>query len=39
MDTHVKVLGVLHIALGALGLIGALLLILVFGGVAGIVAA
>ena len=39
MDTHVKVLGVLHIAMGALGLIGALLLILVFGGVAGIVAA
>ena len=39
MDTHVKVLGVLHIALGALGLIGALLLVLVFGGVAGIVGA
>jgi hypothetical protein len=39
MDTHVKVLGVLHIAMGALGLIGALLLVLVFGGVAGIVAA
>ena len=34
MDTHVKVLGVLHIVLGALGLIGALLLVLVFGGVA-----
>ena len=39
MDTHVKVLGVLHIAMGALGLIGALLLMLVFGGVAGVVAA
>jgi hypothetical protein len=39
MDTHVKVLGVLHIALGALGLIGALVLILVFGGAAGIVGA
>ena len=39
MDTHVKVLGVLHIAMGALGLVGALLLMLVFGGVAGIVAA
>ena len=38
MDTHVKVLGVLHIAMGALGLIGALLLIL-FGGAAGIVGA
>ena len=39
MDTHVKVLGVLHIAMGALGLIGALLLILIFGGAAGIVGA
>ena len=39
MDTHVKVLGILHVAMGALGLIGALLLVLVFGGVAGIVAA
>lgn len=39
MDTHVKVLGALHIVMGALGLIGALLLMLVFGGVAGIVAA
>ena len=39
MDTHVKVLGVLHIAMGALGLVGALLLILVFGGAAGIVGA
>ena len=39
MDTHVKVLGVLHVAMGALGLIGALLLVLVFGGVAGIIAA
>jgi hypothetical protein len=39
MDTHVKVLGVLHIVMGALGLIGALLLVLVFGGAAGIVGA
>ena len=39
MDTHVKVLGVLHVATGALGLVGALLLMLIFGGVAGIVAA
>ena len=39
MDTHVKVLGVLHIAMGALGLIGALLLVLVFGSAAGIVGA
>ena len=39
MDTHVKVLGVLHVAMGALGLVGALLLVVVFGGVLGIVAA
>jgi hypothetical protein len=39
MDTHVKVLGALQIALGALGLMTALLLILVFGGAAGIVGA
>jgi hypothetical protein len=39
MDTHVKVLGVLHIALGALGLVGALVLMLIFGGAAGIVGA
>jgi hypothetical protein len=37
MDTHVKVLGVLHMALGALGILGALALMLVFGGAAGIV--
>lgn len=39
METHVKVLGVLHMVLGALGLVGALMLILVFGGAAGIVGA
>jgi hypothetical protein len=39
METHVKVLGVLHMLLGALGLVGALVLILVFGGAAGIVGA
>lgn len=39
MDTHVKVLGVLHIAMGALGVLGALTLMLVFGGAAGIVGA
>ena len=39
MDTHVKVLGVLHVAMGALGLVAALLLVVVFGGVLGIVAA
>ena len=39
MDTHVKVLGVLHVAMGALGLCSALLLIVVFGGAAGLVGA
>ena len=37
MDTHVKVLGVLFIALSALNLLGALVLILVLGGAASIV--
>ena len=37
METHVKVLAVLHIALGALGVLGAFVLMLVFGGAAGIV--
>jgi hypothetical protein len=35
MLTHVKVLAVLYIALGALGVIGALFLMLVFGAAAG----
>jgi len=39
MDTHVKVLGALQIALGAIGLLAALLLVVVFGGAAGIVGA
>jgi hypothetical protein len=39
MDKHVKVLGALQVALGAIGLLVALLLILVFGGAAGIVGA
>ena len=37
MTTHVKVLGVLYLALSALGLLGALFLMLVFGGTASIV--
>ena len=37
MDTHVKVLGALQIAFGAIGLMLALLLVFVFGGAAGIV--
>jgi hypothetical protein len=38
MDTHVKVLGILNIVGGVLGICGALVMILVFGGVAGIIA-
>jgi hypothetical protein len=37
MVTHVKVLGVLHIVLGALGVFSALVLALIVGGAAGIV--
>jgi putative Mn2+ efflux pump MntP len=37
MDTHVKVVGVLNIALGVCGLVGALMLMLIFGGAASIV--
>ena len=39
METHVKVLGALQVAFGAIGLLGALLLVFVFGGAAGIVGA
>ena len=37
MQTHVKVLGVLYIALSALGLLTALFLLLAIGGAAGVV--
>ena len=39
METHVKALGVLHLVLGALGVLSALVLLLIFGGAAGIVGA
>jgi hypothetical protein len=39
MDTHVKVLGVLHIVIGAFGVFGALFLMMVFGSASGIVGA
>src|SRR5947208_2401757 len=39
MDTHVKVLGVLHIAMSAVGLLVAIVVLLVLGGAAGIVGA
>jgi hypothetical protein len=37
MDTHVKVLAVLHLAMGAIGVVGACVLMLLFGGAAGII--
>jgi hypothetical protein len=39
MDTHVKILGALEIALSSFALIGAFVLMLVFGGAMGIVGA
>ena len=39
MDLHVKVLWILFIVLGACGLLGALLLVLIFGGAASAVGA
>jgi hypothetical protein len=39
METHVKVLGALQIAMGAFGLLSALILVFVFGGAAGVVGA
>jgi hypothetical protein len=39
MDTHVKVLGALQVACGAIGLLLAALMVFVFGGAAGIVGA
>ena len=37
MESHIKILGILHVALGSLGVIGALVVLLIFGGLAGIV--
>lgn len=37
MRDHVRILGYLHIAFGALGLLGALIVLVIFGGAAGIV--
>jgi hypothetical protein len=39
METHVKVLGLLQIVLGVLGIVVALFILLMFGGLAGMVAA
>jgi hypothetical protein len=37
MATHVRILGILHIVFGVMGLLFALVLLLIFGGVAGVV--
>jgi len=37
MRDHVKILGILHIVFGSLGIVGALVVLLIFGGLAGIV--
>ena len=37
MDLHIKVLAAFHLILGVLGLIGSLMIILIFGGLAGII--
>lgn len=39
MDTHVKILGILHIVFGALGLLAGLFVMALFGGIAGLVGA
>ena len=37
MDLHVKVLAAFHLILGVLGLMGSLMVVLIFGGLAGII--
>ena len=37
MHTHVKVIGILHIVLGGLGVLGGVIAMIVMGGIAGIV--
>ena len=37
METHVKTLGILHIVFGSLGVLAALAILLIFGGIAGLV--
>jgi hypothetical protein len=39
MENHVKILGVMHIVLGSLGLVAALVILAVFGGLAGVIGA
>ena len=37
MTQHVKILGILHIVFGALGVLGAIIVLMVFGGLAAVV--
>ena len=37
MESHIKVLGILHVAMGSLGVIGAAVVLAIFGGLAGVV--
>lgn len=39
MASHVKIIGILHIVLGSLGILAGLLVMLFFGGIAGLVGA
>jgi hypothetical protein len=39
VETHAKVLGILNVVFGALGLLGAVALVIIFGGVAGLITA
>jgi hypothetical protein len=37
MESHIKTLGILHVILGSMGLLGAIAILFVFGGLAGLV--
>lgn len=37
MESHIKILGILHVVLGGMGILGAIAILVVFGGIAGIV--
>jgi hypothetical protein len=39
MASHIRIIGILHIVMGGLGLLAALAFLLIFGGIAGIVGA
>ena len=38
MRDHIRILGILHIVLSSLGIVGAIIVLLIFGGLAGVVA-